>query len=300
MRGRKVLPLAILAAVFLSLVPRGAHAQLSDLVERYTGINGEGYLTPLATALGAGLNSGLFGSADIPTSGLRFRVEIRAMQAYFSDDDKVFQATTEDSYFQPETTVTVPTIIGDGEGLTLEGMGGTHFVFPGGLGYNSFFLGVPQLLIGGIYGTEVLLRWLPTVEIDEEIGDFSFFGFGVRHKISQYFSNFPVDVAFGLYLQNIDVGDVLSANLLAVNLSASKTFTLLTLYGGLCYESANVHAEYTFSSGGIDENIEIDMTGKNRFRFLMGVGLNLFVVHINADFSLGHQNVLCLGLGFGV
>jgi hypothetical protein len=297
MRGLKVL--LFVAVAMALLVPRGAEAQLSDLVSRYGGINGEGYLMPFATALGTGLNSGLYGSADIPTAGLKFRVEIRGMLAYFSDDDKTFTASTEESFFQPETTVTAPTIIGDGEGMTVEGLGGTYYVFPGGLEYSSFFLGVPQLCVGGIYGTEVLLRWLPTVEIDEDIGDFSFFGFGVRHKISQYFNALPLDVALGIYFQNIDVGDLFSADLVAVNLSASKSFALITFYGGLGYESAKVHAEYTFSSGGIEEDIALDLTGKNSFRFLLGAGLNLAILHINADLNLGHQTAVSLGVGFG-
>ena len=300
MRSRKVLPLVVIAAAIMILVPRGASAQLSDLVSRYMGTNGEGYLMPLATALGTGLNSGLYGPADIPTVGLRFRVGVMTMFAYFSDDEKTFQATTEDSYFRPETTVTVPTIIGSGDGLTVEGVGGTHYVFPGGLDYSSFFLGVPQLLVGGIYGTEALLRWLPSVEVDEEIGDVSFFGFGVRHRISQYFSGFPVDVALGVYFQNVEVGNMISADLFAVNLSASKSFTLITLYGGVGYENASVHAEYAYSYGDIEEDIVLDMTGENHVRFIVGVGLNLALVHINADLNLGYQTALCLGLAFGI
>ncbi len=300
MRRAGPVRLLMLAAAIGFLAPRGANAQLSDLVERYTGVNAEGYLTPLGTALGTGLNSGLYGSADIPMAGLKLRVELRAMFAYFSEDDKTFQATTEESYFQPETTVTVPTIVGDGEGLTVEGVGGTHYVFPGGLDYSSFFLGAPQLTVGGIFGTEVLVRWLPKVEIDEDFGDLGFFGFGVRHRISQYFGGLPVELALGLYYQTVDLGDVVSANMFALNLCASKTFALLTVYGGLGYENAKVHVEYTFNYGDVEEDISLDMTGKNHFRFVLGAGLNLFVLHLNADFSLGYQKALSLGLGLGL
>jgi hypothetical protein len=196
--------------------------------------------------------------------------------------------------------VTVPTIVGDGEGLLLEGEGGTHYVFPGGLEYKAFPMVVPQIVVGGFMGTEVLVRWLPTIEVDEDLGDFGFFGFGVRHKISRYFETLPVDVALGLYIQNLSLGEIISANLFAVNLSVSKTFSVVGVYGGLGYENAGVHAEYTFEYGEEEENVEIDMTGKNHFRFLLGASLNLFVLHLNADFSLGNQSALSVGLGFGL
>ena len=78
-----------LALVLLCLAPP-ALAQVEDQLSAYTGENATGYLQPLADAFGAALNDGFFRSAYIPTDGLHFSVELRAMGVSFGDDDDTF------------------------------------------------------------------------------------------------------------------------------------------------------------------------------------------------------------------
>ncbi|MBM2813512.1 MAG: hypothetical protein HW421_274 [Ignavibacteria bacterium] len=58
---------------------------------------------------------------------------------------------------------------------------------PKGGNLNSIFAFVPQFEIGSLWGTELLLRGIPPLNLGKYIGDFAFWGVGLKHSISQYF-----------------------------------------------------------------------------------------------------------------
>lgn len=62
------------------------------------------------------------------------------------------------------------------------------FTLPQGGNINTIFASVPQVEIGSLFGTELLLRGIPPVYMGENIGDFAFWGIGIKHSISQYFN----------------------------------------------------------------------------------------------------------------
>ena len=64
-----------------------------------------------------------------------------------------------------------------------------NFTLYGGTNLNTVVAGIPQFEIGSLYGTELLVRFIPPVNLGETIGDFTFWGFGLKHSISQYFEN---------------------------------------------------------------------------------------------------------------
>nr|MCK4408798.1 hypothetical protein [Candidatus Eisenbacteria bacterium] len=66
-RTRSLAALGCAVLVLLAAVP--VSAQIGDQISAYSGANAEGYLEPLALAIGANLNSGLFHSAHIPLEG---------------------------------------------------------------------------------------------------------------------------------------------------------------------------------------------------------------------------------------
>jgi hypothetical protein len=63
------------------------------------------------------------------------------------------------------------------------------FTLPPGSNISTIIAGIPQLEIGSFLGTELLLRYVPKINMGSTIGKFSFFGFGLKHSISQYFND---------------------------------------------------------------------------------------------------------------
>jgi hypothetical protein len=64
-----------------------------------------------------------------------------------------------------------------------------NFKLYGGTNLNTVVAGIPQFEIGSLYGTELLVRFIPPVNLGETIGDFAFWGIGIKHSISQYFDH---------------------------------------------------------------------------------------------------------------
>ena len=271
---------------------------IEDFVSKYTSENGKSYLQPLADAFGANMNSGFFHSARIEQNGFQLYVGLVTMVAPIADDQKVFTAQTE-GLFYPQTTAEVPTIFGDNETVKVEGTGGTVYVFPGGFDMNAFPIAVPQISIGAIMGTEAMLRFID-IQIDENLGKLNLIGFGVRHSISQYFPDLPVDVAVGFYKQNFKLGDIIDASSFSIGAQASYTRGMVTFYGGLASESSTLDISYTYEADEDAGEISFKLEGQNSIRLTAGVAAKLGPLVLHTDFNLAAQKVVVVGLGFGL
>ena len=281
-----------------SMAGSAAHAQnLEDFLSKYTGENGKGYMQPLADAFGANLNSGFFHSARIPRFGLHVNISFVGMTALIGDKQKTFEARTEDP-FSPPVTTEAPTVFGSIEEKQVEGTGGTVFVFPGGLDVKWLPLVVPQVTIGSILGTDLTVRYFG-MKINDDLGEVKLLGYGLRHSISQYIPLLPVDLAVGIFRQTFEVGGVVEASSMNYGLEGSVAFGILTLYGGLSYESANLNISYEYGSGSTAENISFDLKAANSVRMIVGCSIRLAVLQLYADYNLADQSVFSAGLGFG-
>lgn len=130
------------------------------------------------------------------------------------------------------------------------------FDLPPGGNINSIVAGVPQLIIGSYYGTELLLRFVPTINLGSNIGDFSFWGVGLKHSITQYFSDSPIDGALQIAYQSTNLQNTVGvtnaklnadANFLNLNLQLSKTWDkIFTIYAGISYEKVNIESQYKY------------------------------------------------------
>jgi hypothetical protein len=288
-----------LICCFLVLSP--LHAQeIEDFISKYTGVNGEAYMQPMADALTANFNSGLYQTARIPVMGFHLKFDLSTTFAPISEDNKTFTATTE-SPFTPEQTAEAPTIFGDPDPVTVSGEGGTSFIFPGGFALKRLPFLVPQLTVGSIRGTEVTFRFFQ-LTLGDSIGKIKLFGFGARHSISQYLEDLlkdvPVDLAASFFFQSFDVGDVISANSSVFGLQASYTMSneIITLYGGPSVETGSLDITYEFSDGS---QIDFDMDSNNSARFMTGVAFNLRIVRFYVDYNFASQSAVAFGLGFG-
>lgn len=233
------------ALLGLSLLAAPASAQelqetLSQVGEAYA----RAYVTPLADALGADLNSGLFHTARVGNKriGFHFYLGAKASATFLPASGETFDLTytgtvplefnlgAETITMDVPATFTVtdaPSIFGDDtpamatvrvdHDTTFSTLG---LVLPvrfdstlapretiGGLLPTSIApLLVPQAGIGTILGTDLMVRWLPTLTVTD-VGSVGMFGFAVRHSINQYLPALPVDLAIQAAWQRVKVDD---------------------------------------------------------------------------------------------
>ncbi len=336
---------ASLAAAFLLVLGRPAGAQdLSATLGRVGTEYATSYAEPLTDAVGANLNTGLFHTARIGDGrwGLDLYVGLKAFGAMVPESRKAFSLTLADSADLPisigSETVTVrvpgtvtltdaPTIFGDTTapqgsmivdhdttisylGIVLPAAFDTSVAYEtiGGLvDLPVFPSAVPQIGIGSLLGTDVVIRWLPQIDA-ADYGGIELFGLAVRHSVSQYIPLLPFDVAVQLAWQRVtaDDGDESNVHLttFATNVQLSKHFGALTLYGGLQSERSVVDIQYASvlleqadGSAGDPIRISLSTTGRNTSRAVAGFSLYLGPVVFNADANVGRVTVFSTGLG---
>jgi hypothetical protein len=292
-------------ALILVLIAQPAAAQVEDQLSSYTGVNAEGYLEPLNDAFGSTLNSGFFRSAYLPTSGFHVGIELLAMGLYFSDESRVFNATTEGA-FSPQQTVPAPTIVGSGDAVIISGASNTSYAFPGGLNLNSFAMLAPQLRVSSLRGTEFIGRYARVNSGDAELGDVTLWGLGGRHNISQYMGeDFAVDVSVGGIYQkftageNKSGGDLIDSDFLSLGANVSKRlpagFAVIEPYTALSYDSYKTTVEYESDLGG---RTTVDFDRVNTAHWTVGLNLNLIYANVFAEYNLAKTS--SFGVGFAV
>ncbi|MCL4509496.1 MAG: hypothetical protein M1470_00255 [Bacteroidetes bacterium] len=334
------------AAIIFFLVAGFASAQdLSSTIGKVGSKYAQAYVTPAANAFGVDLNSGLFHTAKVGGMlpfGLNLYVGVQVGAALITSPDQSFNLSYQDTmYFSqkigsqiyrigvPATfnTTNAPTIFGS----TQKGMAigtaskdtiiaGQPFHFSrtdtintiGGLLNTSIApIPIPQVGVGSLFGTDIFVRYLPKIKLSS-YGSVSLFGYGIRHSISQYIPLIPIDIAVQLGWQNFSLEDstgskVLNASTFAANLEVSKTFAIITLYGGLQTESSTVDVNYSYTPPVTQFNpnpqaipISFSVKGKNTFRALVGFNLGLGPLVINADYSIGAINAVTAGIGISI
>ena len=85
----------------------------------------------------------------------------------------------------------------------------------------------------------------------------------------------------------------------ALNAQASKTISVLILYGGVAYESSRMGLTYTSTDPTVPPAVDITMDGANNMRFTLGAGLSLGILNIFADANFGSVTSFSGGIGFG-
>lgn len=297
----KVLGFAALMLFFASL----STAQDDSLVRAYVGRNGTGYLKPLADALGANLNSGIFNSAKIPSKGFYFRVEARFMSVIYGEGDREFLAVTPDG-FQPQQEVMAPTIVGDRYAIPVSGDGGTTVYFPGGFDVESLNFATPQLRVGSFHGTEALLRFLIVEVGDLGLNDLSLWGLGIRHSLSQYFDHPPLDVSvsalyqrFSMRLDQIGRQDV-DTKAWSVGLQASRSYGGVEPYLGFSMDNYTMDLDiYEIVGLDLSKPIDYQFGPENDFRLTLGLSLTRSWASVHGEFSLAGQKSYSIGLAVG-
>ena len=266
------------------------------------------YSQPMTTFLGTYFNSGAYYSADISET-FQFKFSIIGMYTFVPDAQAAF--TPNPGVQGYSSSGSTATFVG-GEGTYQIGPGG-FLAYPGGFNVTSVPSGIYQAS-GSIYGTELMLRFFPSVNFsDVKTG---FWGLGLSHKISQWFTGIPFDLAIQILYNSFNLEYVgndptsyinMESSNFAINVHGSKTFSgMFIVYGGLQYENSSMDLTYYFrdpnelypSIANTNQNTSID--GDNVFRFTAGGAIQLLPVVFNLDFNITSMFTITGGISLQI
>ena len=193
------------------------------------------------------------------------------------------------------------------------------------LGANVMPVPMVQLGIGLPKGTDVKIRFVPTLDVGSE-GEFKLWGVGVMHDVKQYipgikllpfdlsgfFGYTKLDLNFDLEQGPVNGEDQrgeISMSATTIQGIISKKFSVLTLYGGIGYNIAksNIALKGTYDLND-DRDFEdqyernpIDMSfSASGPRVTAGFRLKLAVFTLHADYTLQKYQSLNAGSGISV
>ena len=161
----------------------------------------------------------------------------------------------------------------------------------------------PQLRIGGLAGTEFVIRYASSAMVpfldDEDFPDLTLWGIGVQHSISQYLK-LPIDVSVTASLNSLKFGDIvdLSSNSFGVNVG--RSFGLLGVSGGIVSEGGTMNLTYTSTDPNGAGNVDVDLDVDRTVRFRVGAALNFGLVRLFGDAALGDIMSYAAGIRFGI
>lgn len=277
----------------------------------------ERYLSPFTTGLGINLNSGFLGGFT-PSGYTKLPiiphvyVGAKFCGVLMKNNDKFFNLA-----FSTDTVIggvkrrvnwnvkDAPTVFGNSSPAIAEGTieGTSQVIYQqliGGVEDTKFIpLIIPQIGIGTIFGTDVVFRTVPGIKVGE-YGSFKLFGGALRHNIG-YYANLPFDIAVQFGFQSFGIKDIndnkfIDATSSFVNLQVNKTFLIVSVYGGLQYESYKVDVNYKFNK----TEIGFSQKGDNHFRGIVGATVSLGPGKFNADMNFGTVFAFTAGFGFGI
>ncbi len=191
----------------------------------------------------------------------------------------------------------LPTVYGGNTDIVYEGrIFGQDFTFDAidGLDKKVVLHAFPQITVGLPYMTEIAVRYLPEVFIND-VG-ISTYGVGLKHNFSQYFqrrfdpenfqfalvanySNFKADYKFlpiNIQIANLNRIDV-DANLYNIQLIGSKLYDNFEVMGGVGY--TNSKFDYAFGGSGASLSVlnnQLGSLGNSEGKFKGNIGFNYY------------------------
>jgi hypothetical protein len=341
MRRLSLASLLLLALACLA-TPRTASAQINSLDDIVRGgvddarLLTNAYLDPGVDGFGAGLNTGWAGAAR-PHKLFGFHLRAGVTVVSIPGGDQDFSVTEGDfnilAFADGAVPASSPTVGGDDDAATYRfvvpglqsGFGSPEdpIVMPQGTGISYVPAPVLEAGVGLIRDTEVMLRLVPTINVDE-YGDVGLFGLGLKHGLNQWIPAggvVPVDLSVMAHYTRLNVTANLSeggdrqldwtSNAFAVNVLAGKTVSVLSVYGGVGFERATTDVAFkgtytlevetpqgTQTVTETDpEGLSVDFTGANNVRALAGLRLRLAVLALYVEGTLANYPSLMAGVG---
>ncbi|MDP2207413.1 MAG: hypothetical protein Q8K98_01395 [Bacteroidota bacterium] len=308
---KKLLQIFIGLTVFSFLcVSAGSAQSLEERLNKFGKKFGSGYVNPFVTAFGANLNSGLYHSADVETGidvyvGAKFTFALIPASAQEFDADLSELNSLRGALPPYQTPVKTATFFGN-KGTKVPGsiLPGDTLQLPNGTNLKAVPVAVPHIMLGNIFGTRMMLRYLPAMKIDK-YGELSFMGIGFQHNVGQWLpAPLPFDWSAHVMYQNMKIKPVVEATAFSLGTEISKTFMFATIYGGVAYESATMNFKFNWTPPPpltqTPKEVKFDLSGDNTMRLTAGFALKLLFFHISADYSYAKQPVATLGLGIAI
>ena len=294
-----------------------AQGDLGSVIKKVGPEYAQKYLAPFTNGLGTNLNSGFMGGYNASTYSKipiwpHVYAGIKFCGVVMNNNDKFFDLafTTKETVNNIPVTVDwkvnqAPTVFGNSKPATATGTirGTTQTITKeliGGIEDTKFVpLVIPQIGIGTIYGTDIIFRTVPGIKVGD-YGTFSLFGGALRHCIGAY-AKMPFDIAVQFGLQSFGIKDVnktkfIDASSMFGNIQFSKTFPVVTIYGGAQVEQYSVDVSYLLSGTAITFN----QKSENHVRGIAGATVSLGPARFNADMNFGSIFAFTVGFGFGL
>ncbi|RPI67777.1 MAG: hypothetical protein EHM43_06630 [Ignavibacteriae bacterium] len=210
-----------------------------------------------------------------------------------------------------------------------------YLTLPPGVDMSVLIAAVPQFEIGSLYGTEALIRFVPPVEFDKNVGKFSFWGFGLKHSISQYFPDDWFDMAVQAVYQGTSLTNTVgfteskleaSATIWSGNVHVSKQmWDVVAFYTGFNYEAIDVTSTYTYvlpqevqialgllpkppegepavpteeQPGDQEPQTSVVTVADTNFKWTIGASVFWGPVRLALDYSVSQFNIFSAGLSY--
>ena len=308
----------------------------------------QGYLNPASKGLMYSMNGGWYTTAKTHKV-LGFDLTISANGSFVPSADEMFAFIPSEYQFLslPNNETSIPTVMSDNDVSTMVDVSvpvgdGTFkvasFEMPGGITEELPANVVPSPMVQAGIGlplhTDLKIRFAPTVTYSDDF-EANLLGIGLQHNLMQYIGpldKLPLSLSVLAAFTKIDatynIGDEAADGVSVTNGSAgfelntwtaqllgSLDFKIVTIYGGLGYNSGKTNLKmkgtYNLSYdiddgngniiGSVDESITdpIDLEFEaDGFRGTIGTRLNLAWFKIFADYTLQEYNTATFGIAF--
>jgi len=266
-----------------------------DLLQNYIGNNKEKYLQPVADLVTGSFNSG-WNSPGKMDSSFYFRFGITTTAGFVTDNLKTFRATTEDP-FLPMTTVDAATIVGNNEPVVVDGENGTSYVFQGGTQLALFPMVMPQINVGGLYGSELGLRFFAW-DFGGDFGKLQLLGLSAKHDVGRYFKLGKWYWNAMYAFQNIQGGKYFDITTHLVGMEAGRTIGPWYWYGTLGYQFGKMDAVYKEDPDQGEREVSVSLN--NSFPVYAGLGGGVRVGVLRVNLALNYAKAPFGELGIGI
>lgn len=299
----------------------------------------EGYISPMMKALGYGLNQGWYNTAK-PHNFPGFDLTLSVNPVFVPATDKIFRvdnnklqsfSLTKDmdgKVIGPSESGNIPTVLGADKSTTytMDPPAIGSFSGPAGIGIGFFPTPTLNLGIGLPKGTDLKIRFVPTLDFNkmtggELDGSFGLFGVGVMHDFKQWIPGikalpFDLSVFVGYTKMKLDIAVTeggangkteLSSSATTVQVLISKKLSVFTPYAGLGMNMAKtklaLKGDYDFDNNASTAptkdpfNFETDSNGP---RATVGFRLKFGPLTLHGDYTLAKYNAASAGLGIAV
>ncbi len=159
-----------------------------------------------------------------------------------------------------------------------------------------------QLNVRVPFGIEFSLRGAPEYE-SPDVGKIQMIGFGVRKSVPVPI----IDVSAGAFYQTLSIGDVFEAKNINIHAEVGKTLGVpgfkFSPYLGVGMDKSTVDLSYTIVDGDLpgmdgDQEVSFTMEGENTLRVNVGFSLQMALLYLHSEYSVGKYQTASLSVGF--